>query len=103
MNARNIVAAAVFVSLACPLAASAQSMDDLLKDQALLRSELNRCKQMGMASNDNAQCKTARTAEQKRFFSGGVGYTEKPVQVTPGEPVPPITNNPPPANRKPSE
>jgi conjugative transfer region protein TrbK len=103
MNARNIVAAAAFLILAEPFPISAQSVDNLLKDHALLRSELDRCKQMGMASNDDARCKTARLAEQERFFGGGVGYTEKPVQVTPGEPVPPITNDPPPASRKPSE
>jgi conjugative transfer region protein TrbK len=103
MKVGIMLAATVAIASAGMVAASAQSVDDLLKDRALLRSELERCEQMGMASNDDARCKTARMAEQKRFFGGGVGYTEKPVQVTPGEPVPPITNDPPPANSKPSE
>ena len=93
MKAGNIAAAIVIVSLAGSDSTSAQSVDDLLKDHALLRSQLDRCKQMGMASNEDARCKTARAAEQKRFFGSGVGYTAQPTQVTPGEPVPPITND----------
>ena len=97
MKARVIAAAILVVSFAGSVTTSAQSIDDLLKDHALLRSELDRCKQMGMASNDDPRCKTARTAEQKRFFGSGVGYTEQPTQVTPGEPVPSITNDQKPA------
>lgn len=92
MKAKVIVAAILVLSFAGSVA-SAQSVDGLLKDRALLRSELDRCKQMGLASNDDARCKTARAAEQKRFFGSGVGYTEQPTQVTPGEPVPSITND----------
>jgi len=93
MKVRNIAAAIVILSFAGSVRTSAQSVDYLLKDPTLLRSELDRCKQMGMASNDDSRCKTARAAEQKRFFGSGVGYTEEPTQVTPGEPVPPITND----------
>jgi conjugative transfer region protein TrbK len=93
MKVRNTAAAIVILSLTGSVCALAQSVDDLLKDHTLLRSELERCSQMGMASNDDARCKTARTAEQKRFFGSGVGYTQQPTQVTPGEPVPPITND----------
>jgi conjugative transfer region protein TrbK len=86
MKVRNTAAAIVILSLAGSISASTQSVDDLLKDHALLRSELDRCKQMGMASNDDARCKTARAAEQKRFFGNGVGYTSEPTNVFPGTP-----------------
>ena len=93
MKPQIIIAVAV-VFAAVPVA-QAQTVDDLLADHALLGTELERCKQMGMPSTDDARCKTARAAEQKRFFGNGVGYTKRPVDVTPGEPVPPITNDPP--------
>jgi conjugative transfer region protein TrbK len=86
MRARVIAAAVLVLSFAGSVPISAQSVDDLLKDHALLRSELDRCKQMGLASNDDARCKTARAAEQKRFFGNGVGYTSKPTNVFPGTP-----------------
>ena len=82
MKARSTAAAIVILSFAGSAPASAQSVDDLLKDHALLRSELDRCKQMGMASNDDARCKTARAAEQKRFFGSGTSsYTQQPIDV----------------------
>ncbi len=64
------IAAAVFV----PSFASAQSVDQLLGDRARLNAELERCKQLGMASVDDARCKTARQAENKRFFGSGATY-----------------------------
>jgi conjugative transfer region protein TrbK len=82
MTSRNIVAAAVFVIIAWPLVASGQNIDELLKDQKLLRSELDRCKQLGMASNGDARCETARMAKQKRFFGNGENnYTQQPVSI----------------------
>jgi len=90
----KIIIATVVVFAVTP-AVKAQTIDDLLANHALLGTELDRCKQMGIASTDDARCKTARAAEQKRFFGNGVGYTKRPVDVTPGEPVPPITNDPP--------
>ena len=78
------IAAAAFV----PSFAPAQSIDQLLADHALLNSELERCKELGLASVDDARCKTARQAENKRFFGSGTIYTDKPVQVYPGAPVP---------------
>jgi conjugative transfer region protein TrbK len=90
----QIIAAVAVVFAAVPVA-QAQTVDDLLANHALLGTELDRCKQMGMASTNDARCKTARAAEQKRFFGNGVGYTQRPVDVTPGEPVPPTTNDPP--------
>ena len=86
---------ATVVVLVTASAAQAQTVDQLLADHALLGTELDRCKKMSMASTDDVRCKTARAAEQKRFFGNGVGYTKRPVDVTPGEPVPPITNDPP--------
>ena len=68
-----------------PVAASAQTVDQMLADHTLLRSELDRCKQLGLASNDDPRCRTARTAEQRRFFGdGGSTYMQQPVDVFPG-------------------
>jgi conjugative transfer region protein TrbK len=89
MKARIMLAVTVLLAIAGPVAASAQSVDDLLKDHALLHSELDRCKQMGMASNDDARCKNARAAEQNRFFGSGQDkYTPTGPQVYPSAPVP---------------
>ena len=82
MKAEAVAAALLVLSFAGSVPSSAQSVDDLLKDHALLRSELERCKQMGLASNNDARCKTARAAEQKRFFgTGASSYTQQPVDV----------------------
>ena len=78
----QIIIATVVVLAVAP-AVKAQTIDDLLANHTLLGTELDRCKQMGMASTDDARCKTARAAEQKRFFGNGVGYTDKPVNVFP--------------------
>lgn len=84
------IAAAVFV----PSFASAQNIDQLLADRGLLNAELERCKQLGMASIDDTRCKTARQAENKRFFGNGTIYTDTPVQVFPGAPVPDLRPEP---------
>jgi len=77
------IAAAAFV----PSFGSAQSVDQLLADHALLNSELQRCKGLGLASVDDARCKTARQAENKRFFGSGATYTPpSPVDVFPSHP-----------------
>lgn len=57
---------ATVVVLVTASAAQAQTVDQLLADHALLGTELDRCKKMGMASTDDARCKTARAAEQER-------------------------------------
>jgi conjugative transfer region protein TrbK len=81
----QIIAVAAAVFAAVP-AAQAQTVDELLADHTLLRTELDRCKQMGMPSTDDTRCKTARAAEQKRFFGNGVGYTHStPNAVLPGK------------------
>jgi conjugative transfer region protein TrbK len=95
MSVRNIAAAIFVFSFAGSAPAPAQSVDDLLKDHALLRSELDRCKQMGMTSNDDARCKTARAAEQKRFFGSGQDkYTPTAPDVYPTAPVPDLKTPP---------
>ena len=81
----QIIAATAVVFAAVPVA-HAQTVDELLANHALLGTELDRCKQMGMASTDDTRCKTARAAEQKRFFGNGVGYTHStPTELPPGK------------------
>jgi conjugative transfer region protein TrbK len=77
------MAAAVF----SPCAASAQTVDQLMADHVLLNAELERCKQLGMASVNDARCKTAREAENKRFFGTGSTYTPAPVNIFPNTPT----------------
>lgn len=79
----TMICVVLVASLLSSEASRAQSTDDLLKDRALLRAEMERCKRLGMASNDDPRCRTAWTAEQKRFFGNGVGYTNLPVNVFP--------------------
>ena len=76
----KIIAATVVVLVAIP-AAQAQTVDQLLADHALLGTELDRCKQMGMASTDDPRCKTARAAEQRRFFGNGQDKYTPPSSV----------------------
>jgi type II secretory pathway component PulJ len=59
------MAAAVLMSIF----ASAQTVDQLMADRVLRNAELERCKQLGMASVQYAGCKTARQAEN----SGSLG------------------------------
>lgn len=77
----TVIAAAIAASV--PFAASAQTVEQLVANHALLNAELNRCKQLGMASVDDARCKTAWTAENQRFFGNGTTYTPDPVNVFP--------------------
>lgn len=72
---------ATVVVLAVAPAVKAQTIDDLLANHALLGTELDRCKQMGMASTDDTRCKTARAAEQKRFFGNGQDKYTPPSSV----------------------
>ena len=103
MKTGIMLAATVAIASAGPVATSAQSVDDLLKDHALLRSELERCKQMGLVSNDDAHCKTARAAEQKRFFGSGQDkYTPTAPQVYPSAPVPEPKKSPQPSGPPPN-
>lgn len=97
---RHSVIACAALTVLVPLTASAQTVNQLVANHALLNAELNRCKQLGMASVDDARCKTAWTAENKRFFGSGATYTEKPIVIYPGLPVP-DTSPPKPTSVKP--
>lgn len=79
----RLIPAAVALAAFGAVAASAQTVDQLLADHALLNAELERCKQIGMASVDDAHCKIARVAENKRFFGTGTTYTPAPVNSFP--------------------
>jgi conjugative transfer region protein TrbK len=68
-------------------AASAQIVDQLLANQALLNAELERCKQLGMASVDDARCRTARQAEKQTALWDRCDYTPfVPLAVFPSHP-----------------
>ena len=82
----HIIAAAAALFAGAPVAVFAQTVDQLVADHALLNAELDRCKQLGMASVDDARCKTARVAENKRFFRNGTTYTPHSVDVFPTAP-----------------
>ena len=81
------LALAIAVATYVPCFALAQNADQLVADRALLNAELDRCKQLGMASVDDARCKMARQAENKRFFGTGTTYTPSSVDVFPSHPI----------------
>ena len=83
-----VIAVAATLFSAAPVAAFAQTVDQLVADHALLNAELDRCKQLGMASVDDARCKTARVAENKRFFGNGTTYTPSAPSVYPDVKIP---------------
>ncbi len=97
-----VAVAVVAIAAAAPRIASAQTVDQLVADHALLNAELERCKQLGMASVDDARCKTARLAENRRFFGGGTHYTPSTPYTTPGEKAP-DTGSPLPPSSKPRD
>ena len=82
----TVIAAAATLLAIVPATAFAQTVDQLVADHALLNAELDRCKLLGMASVDDAQCETARAAENKRFFGNGTTYTPAPVNIFPNTP-----------------
>ena len=87
MNSHTL-ALAIAAAVLVPTFASAQGVDQLLADRALLNAELERCKQLGMASLDDTRCKTARPAENKRFFGSGAIHTPpRPLDVFPSHPT----------------
>ncbi len=84
----HITAAVIAIVAGGPFVACAQTIDELVAHHALLNAEMDRCKQLGMASVDDARCKTARAAETKRFFGNGqTTYTPHPVDVFPSAPA----------------
>ncbi|WP_342629750.1 putative entry exclusion protein TrbK-alt [Nguyenibacter vanlangensis] len=70
----KIAVLTAFLAIVAPMIASAQSVDALLKDHALLNRELDRCKQIGMAANDDPRCHIAWDAENRRFFDNGTDH-----------------------------
>ena len=80
MNVKILVIIGVF-TIAVPALAAAPTIDQLVANPTLLNAEMDRCKDLGMAANDDARCQTAWRAENKRFFGNGVTYTPKPVDL----------------------
>ena len=80
MNAKALVIIGVSC-IAAPAWAAAPTIDQLVANPMLLNAEMDRCKQLGMAANDDARCRTAWQAENKRFFGNGVTYTPTPVHI----------------------
>jgi len=90
MNAKLLFTIGIF-SIATPAWAAAPTIDQLVANPTLLNTEMDRCKHLGMAANDDARCQTAWQAENKRFFGNGVTYTPEPVNIfrnTPNKLVP---------------
>lgn len=90
MNAKTLVIIGIF-SVATLAWAAAPTIDQLVANPTLLNAEMDRCKHLGMAANDDARCQTAWRAENKRFFGNGVTYTPEPVNIfrnTPNKLVP---------------
>ena len=90
MNTKSLVV----IGLSCmsaPAWAAAPTINQLVANPKMLTAELDRCKHLGMAANDDARCQTAWRAENKRFFGNGVTYTPEPVNIfrnTPNKLVP---------------
>jgi conjugative transfer region protein TrbK len=74
MNVKTLVIIAVF-SIAIPAWAAAPTIDQLVANPTLLNAEMDRCKDLCMAANDDARCQTAWQA------GNGVTYTPKPVDL----------------------
>ena len=90
MNAKPLLIIGIF-SITTPAWAAAPTIDQLVANPTLLNAEMDRCKHLGMAANDDARCQTAWRAENKRFFGNGVTYTPEPVNIfrnTPNKLVP---------------
>ncbi|TWB46598.1 putative entry exclusion protein TrbK-alt [Nitrospirillum viridazoti] len=94
MKTRTLVAAVAAAavvtagSIALLARAADPTVEQLLADHALLRRELDRCRDLGMKAVDDPRCKVADEAERRRFFGGGVKYTPITPQVFPNTPAP---------------
>ncbi|MCW8309206.1 putative entry exclusion protein TrbK-alt [Acidiphilium sp. PA] len=90
MNAKFLVAISFIVieivGTSAPARASAPTIDQLVANPKMLTAELDRCKQLGMAANNDARCHTAWQAENKQFFGKAPTYTQKPVNLFPNTP-----------------
>ena len=86
MSAKSLVAIVIF-GIATPALAAAPTIDQLIANPSLLNAEMDRCKHLGMAANDDARCHAAWQAENKRFFGNGkTTYTPTPVNIFPNTP-----------------
>ncbi|MHB1302325.1 MAG: putative entry exclusion protein TrbK-alt [Acidiphilium sp.] len=95
MNVKFLVAISFVVidlsGMSAPAWASAPTIDQLVANPKMLTAELDRCKHLGMAANDDVRCHTAWQAENKQFFGHAPTYTQKPVHLfknTPNKFVP---------------
>lgn len=97
MNVKSLVAISFIVieivGTSAPGRASAPTIDQLVANPKMLTAELDRCKQLGMAANDDARCHAAWQAQNKQFFGRAPTYTKKPVNIFPDTPayVSPVT------------
>ena len=90
MNAKTLVIIGI-LCVSAPAWAAVPTIDQLVANPTLLNAEMDRCRHLGMAANDDARCRTAWQAENKRFFGNGVTYTPAPVDLfrhTPDKLVP---------------
>ena len=88
MNAKSLVVIGIF-GIATPALAAAPTIDQLIANPSRLNAEMDRCKHLGMAANDDPRCQTAWKAENKRFFGNGTTtYTPSTPQIYPNAPVP---------------
>ena len=95
----RIAATSLALAAICALDVSAQTVDQLVANRALLNAELERCKQLAMASVDDARCKIANAAENKRFFGGGTHYSTSVPYMTPGSKIPNTSPQAPPSSK----
>ena len=87
MNAKPLLIV-IILGIATPAWAAEPTIDQLVANPTLLNTEMDRCKHLGMAANDDARCRTAWQAENKRFFGNGAGtYKSTPVDVFPSHPT----------------
>lgn len=83
MTIRLLAAACSLVGSVWAANLMAQTVDQLVTDPAALKAEMDRCETLGFASENDARCKIANAAEQKRFMGSGVTYTPLTVDVFP--------------------
>ena len=87
MNAKSLVIIGISC-IATPALAAAPTIDQLVANPTMLNGEMDRCKHLGMAANDDARCRNAWQAENKRFFGTGAGtYKSTRVDVFPSHPT----------------
>ncbi|TWB23439.1 conjugative transfer region protein TrbK [Nitrospirillum amazonense] len=93
MKTRTLVAAVAAAavvtagSIALLARAADPTVEQLLADHALLRQELDRCRDLGMKAVDDPRCTVADEAERRRFMGKGAGqYNPPPVQLFPNMP-----------------